>query len=468
MPVRTPSYRFHKARNCAVVTVAGKDHYLGPYESPESREQYHRLVAEYLAARNNPPPPPAAADAPLTVTELIAAYWKFVKEHFVKDGRPTSEQDTIRQALRFLRRLYGSAPAAEFSPKKLKAVRQAMVEHRVVRRYKERDPGTGEARWAERVLAVGLARRFVNKQVGRVRRLYAWAVEEELVPVEVHAALLRVKGLKKGKSAAREKPRVRPVPEALVEAVLPLVPEAVRAMILVQRLCGGRPQDVVGLRADEIDTAGPVWECRPRRYKTEHHNDGGDPDRERVVYLGPRAQEALRPYLAAGPEGYLFSPVRSEQARNAQRREGSKSPMTPSQATRRPRGRPRAPLRDHYDVASYRRAVRRACQKAGVPVWHPNQLRHSRLTEIRRAYGLEASRVCGGHREVSVTQHYAEQDRDLARPGDERDRLTRDAGTWVEWCRQASRLITGVSATRPPSHLGAAGGGRPGGTRCHR
>jgi integrase len=88
--------------------------------------------------------------------------------------------------------------------------------------------------------------------------------------------------------------------------------------------------------------------------------------------------------------------------------------MTPSQASRKSNGRTRAPLRDHYDVASYRRAIRRACLKLGIPVWHPNQLRHSRLTEIRKRFGLEASRVCGGHREVGITQHYAEQDRGLA------------------------------------------------------
>jgi len=31
-----PSYRLHKARNCAVVTIDGKNFYLGPYDSPES------------------------------------------------------------------------------------------------------------------------------------------------------------------------------------------------------------------------------------------------------------------------------------------------------------------------------------------------------------------------------------------------------------------------------------------------
>jgi integrase len=265
------------------------------------------------------------------------------------------------------------------------------------------------------VLRRGLARRFINKQVARLKRLFAWAVEEELVGVEVHAALLRVRGLKKGKSPAREKARVRPVPDGHVEAVLPLVPPAVAAMVRLQRLCGGRPQDVVAIRGEDIDRAGAVWEYRPPRYKTEHHNEEGDPDLERVVYLGPRAQEVLTPFLAASPAGYLFSPIRSEQDRNGRRRRQRKSPMTPSQAARKPRGRSRAPLRDRYDVASYRRAVRRACLKAGIPVWHPNQLRHSRLTEIRKRFGLEASRVCGGHREVGVTQHYAEQDRELAR-----------------------------------------------------
>jgi hypothetical protein len=50
-----------------------------------------------------------------------------------------------------------------------------------------------------------------------------------------------------------------------------------------------------------------------------------------------------------------------------------------------------------------------------VPIWRPNQLRHARLTAIRERFGLEASRVCGGHRDVGVTQLYTEQDRDLAR-----------------------------------------------------
>jgi site-specific recombinase XerD len=66
-------------------------------------------------------------------------------------------------------------------------------------------------------------------------------------------------------------------------------------------------------------------------------------------------------------------------------------------------------------VAGYRRAIRRACEKAGLPIWHPNQLRHLRGTEIRKGFGLEASQAVLGHADLSVTQVYAEADLEMAR-----------------------------------------------------
>jgi integrase len=411
---KDPSYRFHRARNCAVVTIGGRDHYLGTYDSSDSWEKYHRLVAEHLAERREPPPP-VPSDAPLTVTELIARYWRFAKSYYVKDDKPASEIPSIKLALGFVRRLYGRTPAREFSPKKLKAVREAMITHEIARKVKVIDEKTGSVTWERKVIRKGLSRKCINKTVGRVKRMFAWAVEEELLPAEVHGALMRVKGLKRGKSAARETSRVRPVAEEHIAAVLPLVPTMVRAMIEVQRLCGCRPQDVVQMRPADIDTTGPVWQYRPQRHKTEHHNDDGNPDLDRVIHLGPKSQEILRPWLPADPETYVFAPRRSEELRNAERKANRKSPMTPSQAARRPKGRAKAPLRRHYPVGSYRQAIRRACRRADIAVWLPNQLRHSRLTEIRSRYGLEAARVVGGHREIGVTQIYAEQDRELAR-----------------------------------------------------
>jgi hypothetical protein len=47
---RVPTYRHHKPTNQAVVTLNGKDHYLGRWNSKASRGEYDRLIGEWLAA----------------------------------------------------------------------------------------------------------------------------------------------------------------------------------------------------------------------------------------------------------------------------------------------------------------------------------------------------------------------------------------------------------------------------------
>jgi site-specific recombinase XerC len=42
--------------------------------------------------------------------------------------------------------------------------------------------------------------------------------------------------------------------------------------------------------------------------------------------------------------------------------------------------------------------------------WHPNQLRHTHGTRVRREYGLEAAQVVLGHAWAAVTQVCAEAD----------------------------------------------------------
>jgi integrase len=184
-------------------------------------------------------------------------------------------------------------------------------------------------------------------------------------------------------------------------------------MVEVQRLTGMRPQEVCGMRPVDIDMTGAVWEYRPSRYKTEHRHDD-EPDRERIVFIGPRAQEIIKPFLPLNVEAHVFSPIRSEEERNSKRRQERKSPMTPSQAKRKRKANLRWLWKDCYAVPAYRRAIHRACERAGIPVWHPNQLRHARGTEVRKQFGLEAAQAFLGHAELGVTQVYAEVDRETA------------------------------------------------------
>src|SRR3954451_7274986 len=95
-PPHFPKYRHYKPKNLAVVRIDGKDHYLGKYGSEESQEAYRRLIAELLTLPPSPtssPAPPDCAASP-TIDELLVSYWdRHVTTYYVKDGRPTSEQD---------------------------------------------------------------------------------------------------------------------------------------------------------------------------------------------------------------------------------------------------------------------------------------------------------------------------------------------------------------------------------------
>jgi integrase len=222
--------------------------------------------------------------------------------------------------------------------------------------------------------------------------------------------LAAVAALEKGRGDAREKPPVGPVPDDHVEAVLARVNPVVGAMIRLQRLTGMRPQEVVFLRPGDVDRSDPgCWVYRPGSHKTEHHG------RERVVFIGPRAQEILRPWLDRDVDAYCFVPAEATAARNARARAKRKSPMTPSQAARKPKPDPKRAPGKRYTKDSYRVAVQRACDLAGAPRWAPNQLRHSAASEVRKRYGLEASQVVLGHSELGVTQVYAERDLAKAR-----------------------------------------------------
>jgi integrase len=93
----------------------------------------------------------------------------------------------------------------------------------------------------------------------------------------------------------------------------------------------------------------------------------------------------------------------------AERRRRRKTRIQPSQRNRRIQ-KPKRVLGDRYNNRSYGHAVARACDKAGVSHWAPNQLRHNAATLLRREFGLDVAKAVLGHSSVMPTQAYAEQD----------------------------------------------------------
>lgn len=102
-PSKTPpKYRKHKSTGQAIVTLDGKDFYLGPHETKTSKAEYDRLIGEWLANGRSLPKP----DKVMTVTMLAAAYLKFAKGYYVKNGKTTDELGCVKIALRHLRTVY--------------------------------------------------------------------------------------------------------------------------------------------------------------------------------------------------------------------------------------------------------------------------------------------------------------------------------------------------------------------------
>src|SRR5262245_58018618 len=93
-----PSYRLHKPSGKAVVTINQRDHYLGDFGTPESRAEYDRIIAEYLASRlTRPAISPTVkggsdGSGDLTINELLLAFWRHAERHYrTASGAPSKE-----------------------------------------------------------------------------------------------------------------------------------------------------------------------------------------------------------------------------------------------------------------------------------------------------------------------------------------------------------------------------------------
>ena len=82
-----PAYRLHKPSGQARVIIHGKHLYLGKYGTPESQEEYARLIAE-LTSRSGSVEAASSEtgiNPRLSTNELILAYWQFVKPYYSRD-----------------------------------------------------------------------------------------------------------------------------------------------------------------------------------------------------------------------------------------------------------------------------------------------------------------------------------------------------------------------------------------------
>jgi integrase len=331
----------------------------------------------------------------------MVAFLRFADAYYRRpDAGATNEADKYRTVIGVVRELHGHTPANEFGPRSLKDVRQAMIGR-------------------------GWCRRLVNQQVGRVKRLFKWATEEELIAPTVYHGLAAVAGLKFGRTDARETEPIRPVDEAAVKATLPQLPRHVAGLVRFQLATGCRPGEACRVRRCDLDTSGPVWFFNPPTHKTTYRG------RTRSIAVGTQGQALLAEFPTGDSADFVFSPARQVEEFHVARAANRKTPRWPSHQERNRAKRVKAAKKTpgaNYTTERYARAVAsgvirenaRRKRLAGegnfdvIPHWHPNQLRHSFATRVRRQHGLEAAQVLLGHARADVTQVYAERDMQLA------------------------------------------------------
>src|SRR5262245_9424059 len=155
-PGALPKYRKHKATGNAIVTLNGRDHYLGPHGTKASRLEYDRLIREHVACGGASPD----KRDELTIVELLAAFLAHAKDYYSAESTEVNNYKTL---VKRLRTAYGQTLVRDFGLLKLTAFRQTLID-------------------------VRLSRTMINHSINRVRRIVKWGVANELVRPECLSA----------------------------------------------------------------------------------------------------------------------------------------------------------------------------------------------------------------------------------------------------------------------------------------
>lgn len=381
-----PTLRYHIS-GLSVVTLDGKDYYLGKHNSPESLARYAVLINRYqqnglrlpegfelselegeaLSLLAPSPQQVHLENEPLTVKHLTASYREYIREKY------SSRSEVARKCkvCDALDTHFGEMRIEQFGPKALLLQRSRWL--------KDGDK----------------CRSYVNKCCGEVVRCFKWGVSQEIVEESTWRRLISIEPLRSGEGF--ENAKRQPVSIDVVRATACELSPIVKAMLAIHIQTGMRPAELCDMRPKDIDRSGEVWLYRPAQHKTKHH---GKP---RVIPILGDAREALIEYLNRAPDSHCFSPKEADawfRAKLRSERKGYGS-YKPTKGTLR--------AGTKYSPQSYRQAIERAAKRAKVGHWVPYQLRHLNLTEVRQALGIEHAQALGGHSRMDMTEHYAQQ-----------------------------------------------------------
>lgn len=190
-----------------------------------------------------------------------------------------------------------------------------------------------------------VCRKTANRRTTQIVRIFRWGVQEGIVHVNTWKALESVDPIPPGREGAIDYDDIGPVSDEHYTAVLARVAPRTRDLLTVHRATGARSGELLSMTPAQVDMSGPDWLYSPMDHKTKRAK------KDRIIGI-PRTVVPILVERHPGKADGLWFPIK---------------------------------------VNSYYNAVKRACLKAGIDVWHPHQLRHARSTEVKAKLGEEAA-----------------------------------------------------------------------------
>lgn len=386
---QVPTMRHDKERDRAYVRIDGVRHRLGKWGSDKAQVSYDALIASWLAsgrvntdgataakpAQAKPAPPPYSSGV-LTVADLLALWMEDIATN--GKGIESSSYGSARAAGRAMS-AYLTLPVDDFGPKVFKQVMRDYAKTPVVTRKLLKD---GTVINVERPRT----RKYVNSVMVRIRKMFQWAVTEEMIDAAKAWRLQSVPLLEYGDPHAKESDERQPAKQEVVQATLGALTRECAALIEVLSLTGCRPSEVCRMTMDQIyDRGKKVWRYVPRRHKNSWRG------KIRHVAIGPRCQKIIEKQVeefGLSDTDAIFSPRRSVPRKK-------KFGSNPD---------PRA--KEFYGSNIVRKAVARACEVAGVEHWFPYQMRYAVGAKARQQGGIATTSATLGNSK-KVAAHYA-------------------------------------------------------------
>ena len=340
---KLPKLCVHKASGRGIVTDprTGKMVYLGMHGTAECEKSYKEWIASYIKETGATP---IRVDAPASIGGLMNIWLLDVDKRCRKiTGKHTGEFSVCQRAHKVLGEVGLEAVA-------LKDFNRNHI-------YQIRD----------HLLTEGKSRKTIHEYIGRIIRACAFGDSREWMDTNQFLRLSRWDRLRPGDAPA---PKVLTAVSKhdLMRLYLKL-PAQWRPIFILHLYTGCRTENALAIRAEEIDTSKKPWVFKPAQHKGRHRGHSLE------ILIGPKAREALKPFIAKVASGCLW------------RSKGEIMHQT------------------------YRKAFSRACEFAGIHPISPRQIRHTAASFLVNEGVSEA--IIGailGHRPGSITQRYAKVD----------------------------------------------------------